>query len=336
MAESTNVNTTEIAENTSKNTAKVISIINMKGGVGKTTLTINLAISLADKNKRVLVIDLDPQFNSTQSLIEYKLGLETNGQNTKSTGNITQTDLLSSLEDPTPGQSEQREIKNSFEFYTQLSEDGNTAYSLFENKNLKNSNHLITRITDYLDLIPGDLKLSSSLSGDVYGKLSALQIFFTKQNITEKYDYVLIDNAPTWSEAMTLSGLKVADYYLVPTKLEFYSSLGIKLLEEQFADYKTTQELDKLPYPAPLGLVAMFTNDGNSSEREIKDTIADEFESLDFFQTKIPDFTSAGSRFTIYKKMATNGKYNSLISQFSKLVQEFETRINKMESENAK
>lgn len=76
MVTSSSSDSTSFATESGDSTMRVIAFANQKGGVGKTTTAVNTSVMLATRGLRVLLIDLDPQGNTTSSLGIDKSGLD--------------------------------------------------------------------------------------------------------------------------------------------------------------------------------------------------------------------------------------------------------------------
>ncbi|MGF1765760.1 ParA family protein, partial [Aliivibrio kagoshimensis] len=166
--------------------SKVISFINLKGGVGKTTTAVNMASILAKKHyKKVLLIDLDPQTNATVSLIK---------------------------------QTEWQEIHDDKQTLFHLFEDMLRSTSNFDiNKAIVKD---VSNIKN-LDLLPSSLEFVNiqdeipEISNKEY--VSHVDVLGnTIAHIKDDYDYIIIDCPPNLG-AITLNGINISDHYIVPT-----------------------------------------------------------------------------------------------------------------------
>ena len=183
---------------------KKISVINEKGGVGKTTISVNLATGLAKKGKRVLLVDLDAQGNSTHYFMEEfrkfdikKFNeMEITTQNLRESLKIIEAVLVSGNED-------RKDINNL----------------LIEGKNIIHECIYETGI-DNLRIIPSlDTRLINTdkyLTADtkvVYNRLKK-----ALREVRKEYDYVIFDHAPTFNN-ITINGLFCSDEIIIPLKI---------------------------------------------------------------------------------------------------------------------
>ena len=193
----------------------VISFINLKGGVGKTTSAVNVAATLAkreiksgEKSKpaSVLLIDLDPQSNASLTLLNK-------------------------------------------EQYAEIDKTNKTLYQLFENEISRDDDSETFDLGDIrvtpieglnLDLLPSSLKLidiQDKLVGYHRYYLSATDILFNalhklKNPEGKAYTHIIFDCPPSLG-LITLNALSLSRYFIVPTLLDAYSHWGLDKIVER-------------------------------------------------------------------------------------------------------
>lgn len=204
--------------------APVISFINMKGGVGKTTLCISIGEYLANfQDKKVLIIDIDPQFNATQSFMG----------------------KLDKIEEYLQIVRDKRTIKKLFEVNA----------SIYEEDHILRKEEVIYNVYPKLDIIPGDINIMFEHNTVDNTRLIRIRNFIEDQKLRDIYDYIFIDCPPTIS-MYTEASIMSSTHYLMPMKIDQYSVLGATNLLSIINKLAKDQRLSI----SPLGVIYTDTN----------------------------------------------------------------------------
>ncbi len=160
----------------------IVSIINHKGGVGKTSTVVNLAAGLARFDKRVLVVDLDTQMNLTHSLIgdlpeEVPCIADVMIKNPIAISEIIKATPIANVDIAPSGES----------------------------------------------MVNLELELHSAIDRE----RRLMRAFSTPE--LQKYDFILIDNAPHIGLA-TINSLMASHFFMVPVSAEYLPLVGLKHL----------------------------------------------------------------------------------------------------------
>lgn len=295
--------------------AYIIATANMKGGVGKTTVSVNLATALAKEHgKRVLVFDLDTQISATLSLMspadfaKYRKARR------------TLRHLINQAIQPE--QSVKIEIQDAIH------------YAVCKLQNL--------------DLLPGDIELydefvvSEMLHEEafevdrlefdvVWNRFERRLVKQILEPVLDKYDFIILDCAPGYN-LMTRSALAASDFYVLPAKSEPLSIIGIQLLERRIAQLKENHASEASLNIRLLGIV--FTMSGNLITgryyRQVMQRIYQDFDAAKIFKTQIPMDVNVAKAVDSFMPVVLTNPQSAGAKAFTQLTQEF---IQKLQSE---
>jgi cellulose biosynthesis protein BcsQ len=262
--------------------AKVIATVNMKGGVGKTTLTVNIATCLAKiHRKKVLVVDLDTQISATLSMISPAEFAKCRKENR----------TLRYL------------VSQSINRYgVQVNDPEEKVYQV---KDL-----VIPHVCQVqgLDLLVGDIDLYDEFLVSemlynrslLYEEKQTFQQTWSKFERTlikgildpamKNYDFIILDCAPGYN-LITRSSIVASDYYLMPARPEPLSVVGIQLLERRIEKLREVYREDNSINIQLLGIVFSMSAGFTLSRyyQKVMDRVAADFSTAKIFKTKIPN-----------------------------------------------
>lgn len=236
----------------------IVSIFNQKGGVGKTTSVVNLSVALVKEGKKVLVIDMDPQANTTTGL-----GVDKEGDSVY--------DLFYEILDDKEEEKEQDEE--------------------LEDKKAKKEAEKKIDFSKYIKETDSGvllIKSESSLSGlevelvnlDPVSRTEVLKEIVGK--LEEEYDFVLIDCPPSLG-LLSINALVASDSIIIPIQTEYYALEGVS---ELMNTYKLVKDSLNKDLEIEGVLLTMFDKRTNLSY-EVVEEVKSYFKNK-VFKTMIP------------------------------------------------
>ncbi|WP_334872062.1 ParA family protein [Nostoc sp.] len=294
---------------------RTIAIHTSKGGVGKTTLVVNIAYELATQGNRVLVIDLDDQANASLSLGVNK---------------ADKFDNASSLE-------EFEQILESFK-------DRKEVVEFLKDYDLPNFNYreyiypsTLNQILNKagspgkVDVLPSSYKTIDAALANLGGiREKRLDKALRQSDMANDYDYVVIDTPPS-ATTIASNGLYAAQYVLIPSQMEYLSVYGIR------TPIKRAREVQEENGKRGMiiGIVPMMTEKNVKLHTTIKQLVQQTFKGMTIMP-EIKRATAVGQASKARHPLSLYAEQNSgageVANQFFALTKEIVAIINQIES----
>lgn len=298
---------------------RTIAIHAAKGGVGKTTLVVNLAYELAKKGKRVLVVDLDDSAN-TSLLLGVNKADEIEG-----------ADNLEEIERILHSFDGRKELIDFLTESPKKDFDGEKYIypSILFNKYLK-ENKYQGKIT----IIPSSYRTKTQ---DVVAAPNAFnRLEVGLKTVSDKYDFVIIDTPPN-SDVISYNGLYAAQYWLIPSQMEYLSIYGIltPVKKAQALQKKTNRERGNI-----LGIVPMMTDAKLVLHKKIRKLVENTFPDIKVF-SDVKRSTHVGMALSSRQPVSAYSKQNSQVpsdigNMFSEITDELLRTIEAIENKRSR
>jgi cellulose biosynthesis protein BcsQ len=291
----------------------VVAMTNMKGGVGKTTMSVNLAACLAKYHgKRVLLVDLDTQISATLSL-------------------MTPSDF-------TRLRNNKRTLRHLI--HRAILSDNQLPHLV------PDAIHKYVCQLKGLDLLPGDIDLYDEFLVSQMLHHAAVQqgttdfekvwntfekslIQSVLEPIAHEYDFIILDCAPGYN-LITRSALLASNFYLIPARPEPLSLIGIQLLERRIAKLRETHGIEKDPTKLAMIGIAFSLSGNILTSRyygQVMKRLNEDFSEAKLFKTRIPSDVNVSKAVDTFTPVVLGNPGTAGAKAFIQLAQEFMQKL---------